>query len=749
MWNGSNRGASRGRGGARGRGSSRPDHNRSSDRDRGADRDRGRDYNDGRDRRDHRSSYGGYGGRDDRGDRSSRSGSNERRWRSESRYGDDRRQGGRSNERGGDNDRGTSSQRSGQGPEQHKRKLPQEVAAVKKLKGYPQLEKAANNIRLGNEKEPSIIQIGERSSASPKLIKDIRSERSAVIFPRDIKKHPEFDQLANWQLDMSFKGVRCFSCRILNSDHRLTKSNLIFCSDQYFPACIGNKAECFPVIRIENGTFQAVKIALLCQKACGFKPEKGSVFAVGLTAYLGKVGAELFWEEFEQFSRWLEREMGGTAVPFLCPWSKGMPDTMHLNMHRGLTVFRAKYLGDCTGPQDWRFSLWLPLWELLELDPVGGKHTTTPVLVKMGETVKVIECEDDLFMGVAGEFKNAVPISVQKNFIPKLIDHLKKVAPPSRNVTFPPKHAILLGLKEVGLEPIGQGGKIPMLYLYGNSILRDAGPPLANLLDVLVKSYDAVLTYSGKRITTMLDEVPIPQKCNENDTVVVHCLGNVCLKESKYYQEDGMWHYKFPEILQDHEIDELIECIIRLQAKIRKVFKGQIKIIGPFPRILSKCCNNREHAVKTYAPFRDVKDYIFSLNHYLATNPRLNVFDVEFIPVQLIFPDFDETYLSDNIHLTEDKNEMFAEFLNAIIGRKKAAFNLLPADHPSFYTWASTSGRSAPWPQATDLQDDNQMDQTNNASTNAGSGSSSAGAVGEAGKRTLSTDSAIGQEGMN
>ena len=124
---------------------------------------------------------------------------------------------------------------------------------------------------------------------------------------------------------------------------------------------------------------------------------------------------------------------------------------MHLKIHRGLTVFRARYLGDSTGPQDCRFSLWLPLWELLELDPVGGKHTTTPVLVKMGETVKVIECEDDLFMGVAGEFKNAVPILVQKSFIPKLIDHLKKVTPPSRNVTFPPKHAILLGLKETGL----------------------------------------------------------------------------------------------------------------------------------------------------------------------------------------------------------------------------------------------------------------------------------------------------------
>ena len=363
----------------------------------------------------------------------------------------------------------------------------------------------------------------------------------------------------------------------------------------------------------------------------------------------------------------------------------------------------------------------------------------------MGETVRVVECEDELFMGVAGEFKNAVPISVQKNFVPKLLDHLKKVTPPSRNVTFPPKHSILLGLKEVGLEPMGQGGKIPMLYLYGNSILRDAGPPLANLLDVLVKSYDAVLTYSGKRITTMLDEVPIPQKCNENDTVVIHCLGNVCLKEAKYYQENGMWHYKFPEILQDHEIEELIECIIRLQAKVRKVFKGQIKIIGPFPRIMTKCCNNRDHEVRTHAPFKTVKDYIFQLNHYLAINPRLNIFDVEFIPVQQIFPDFDETYLSDNIHLTEEKNEIFAEFLNIIIGRKKAVYNHLPVDHPGFYAWASTAGKTALRAQ------DEQMDQTNNATTNHGQGAGVAGAAdaaGAAGKRTMSTDSAIGQEGM-
>ena len=316
-----------------------------------------------------------------------------------------------------------------------------------------------------------------------------------------------------------------------------------------------------------------------------------------------------------------------------------------------------------------------------------------------------------------------------------LIEHLRKVIPPSNNVTFPPKHAVLLGLRESGLEPIGAGGKIPMLYMYGNSVLRDAGPPLAKLLDVLDKSYDAVLTYSGKKISTMLDDVPIPKQCNKDDTVVIHCLGNVSLKETKYYFDDGNWHYKNPEILGDHEIQTVVDCILMIQAKIRKVFKGHIKIIGPFPRILSQCCNDREHVIKLSAPFTSVSEYFFALNHYLAIHPKLDVYGVEFIPVQLIFPEFDESYLSDNIHLSEQKNDLFAEFLNTLTTRPRTSFNTLPYDHPDFYTWAATMRKGTTFQQAIKV--------------NQAPRASDPGASGSGATRLPSTDSAIGAEGMD
>ena len=748
MWQGARGGNGRGnRPAGRGRGSQRLVADRSADRsgyvtnrrydrqDGRHDRSRDNSRDNGRDnRRD--SSYA------DRDRRREDGGDSDRRWRSESRYGDTRRRNDSDNNsaRRSPSRRRSDNARTGQGPESSKRKLSQQEAAVKRLKDYPQLEKAGNNIKLGGDKQPGIIQVQENKNNVPQLIKDIRAERSAVIFPRDIKKHPEFDQLANWAIDMSFKGVRCFSCRILNSDHRLAKNNLIFCADQYFPACLGNKAECIPVIRIEDGTFQAIKIALLCQKACGFKPEKGSVFAIGLTSYLCKVGAELYWAEFEKFSQWLEREMGGIAVPFLCPWSKHLPDLAHLNIHRGLTTFRAMYLGDLAGPQDWRFSLWLPLWEFLEPLSESGKHTVPPVLVKTSQGGnKVVECESELFMGVPGEFKNVVPICHQKSYIPALINHLRKVTPPSKNITVPPKHSILLGLKEAGLEPVGQGGKIPMLYLYGNSIIRDAGPPLADLLDVLVKDYDAVMTYSGKRIATILDEVPIPPQAHENDTVLIHCLGNVSLNESKYYQEKGVWHYKFPETLPEHIVHELVELIVQLQAKVRKVFKGHIKILGPFPRILNKCCNDKEHELKIRGPFKSVLGYFLALNHYLAIHPKLILYNVEFIPVQEIFPSFDESYLCDNIHLTEDRNKEFAEFLHGIIKRPRSSYELLPVDHQGFFTWVAQGGDKTGLTHIPPPSDGagEAMDQTDHATNNKAGGSAT-------GNRHLSTDSGVG-----
>ena len=171
-------------------------------------------------------------------------------------------------------------------------------------------------------------------------------------------------------------------------------------------------------------------------------------------------------------------------------------------------------------------------------------------------------------------------------------------------------------------------------------------------------------------------------------------------------------------------------------------FKGHIKILGPFPRILNKCCNDKDHELKIRGPFKSVLGYYLALNHFLAIHPKLNLYNVEFIPVQEIFPNFDETFLCDNIHLTEDRNKDFAEFLNGVIARPRRSYELLPVDHPGFFTWAAQGGDKgkialAPPPNPPSPSGAGEaMDQTNNASSNPVGASAT-------GNRHMSTDSGI------
>ena len=235
----------------------------------------------------------------------------------------------------------------------------------------------------------------------------------------------------------------------------------------------------------------------------------------------------------------------------------------------------------------------------------------------------------------------------------------------------------------------------PTIFLYGDSILKETAPVLAKLLDQNPNNLEIVMLGKKAKVLDSLQECPVPESLHAEDVCVLHFIGNVSLQDAKFRNIEDMWHYERPEFLTDQDIHDLVEVIVSVQRQVRKTFKGHIKIIGPFPRLLLKCCDESDHILHPISPLVSVIDYYDALNHYLAVHPKLSFFNSEFIPYNLIFEQgFDGGSLRDNLHLTEAANAIFANFIFELPSWQRRFYKDLEYDHPAFYTWAATMRRT-------------------------------------------------------
>ena len=722
----------------------RSDHWRSRDHEREGRRERGGGGGRGRSE-----SWGGGGrGRDRDGDR-----------RSDNRF-SDRNRDSRESYGSRDSRYGQKSSRSDESKtDNSKRKLSSDNTESKKQKNAPRplIQVPPLNSLLGDESEiPNFSFTQPLKEQVPSLEQDPRSKKCAISYPKDIKTHTLFSELANWKIDSSFIGCYCYICKLLNSEHKMLAKKLICLADQYFPPQIGAKSDCVPVIRIEDGNFEAIKSALKSQKAAGFKPGAEAVYLVGLTAHLAKVGAGLYWKEFDLFAKWLKDSSGGIAVPFICPVSKDLPKLTHINLHQGLTVMRARYVCQNSGTQVWQYSLWKPYWNLLNKAAEFETVVVPPVYIEAEDMpTRVVNCSTKVWIGMDGDFSKTVPKKIEKLFISELFKELRKAVPPSLNIGIPAQQSIICGTAEASWQPRGQDGSIPNMYMYGNSILRDTAPVLANLMEVELAGFDATLTSGGKPILEMLEYRPVPKLANSGDMVVLHFIGNVSLRSDTFFFSEGAWHYELPDILSDDLVDLVIEGIIRVSITIRKTFKGSIKLIGPMPRLLTRCCDDKKHALPRDIPFKSVLDYYKALNIFLAIHPKLQCYEVEFIPYQLIFDQFDESYLADGLHLTDERNDEFARFLFNLQDWKKITYKVLADADTPFHKWAKNSwkGSDVQWAIASrgDPDDDEEEDGDEGDGGDEGAGGGDAGGEGDdqMDAETSGSNAASGQSGLN
>ena len=184
----------------------------------------------------------------------------------------------------------------------------------------------------------------------------------------------------------------------------------------------------------------------------------------------------------------------------------------------------------------------------------------------------------------------------------------------------------------------------------------------------------------------------VPKAKGEKDVLLLLCLGNEVFLKEEHYFSNGRCHLESPAYHNDATAAVLIDNLCRTLSQVQATFKGAIKICGPLPRHLVKCCKKPSHTIAKSTVFLSTLHYIELWNNFLAVHPKLRVFkNTEFIPYQQIFGDvFHNGWLLDGVHLDEIPNYKLASFIGTLPGRGGVGVpDPLPAEVTSFTTWAA------------------------------------------------------------
>ena len=157
--------------------------------------------------------------------------------------------------------------------------------------------------------------------AAPPLCSDPRSSTSSVTIPGKLSGDKFFVSLENFGLYASFLGNDCRACNFLGSSHSIAPKKIMIMGDEFLPPVVGSKTDCLPVLKVASGGgFEHLRVALEAQVMHGLKPREGMIMAVSLQTYLARVGSELFWTQFDEFSKWASETFSAIVMPFLTPF---------------------------------------------------------------------------------------------------------------------------------------------------------------------------------------------------------------------------------------------------------------------------------------------------------------------------------------------------------------------------------------------------------------------------------------------
>ena len=421
----------------------------------------------------------------------------------------------------------------------------------------------------------------------------------------------------------------------------------------------------------------------------GLKPREGMIMAVSLQTYLARVGSELFWSEFDDFSKWASETFKATVMPFLTPFPKNIPAKCLVRFQQMLTELRARWKGDFVGGLNWQYGLWEPLANVMKLNEVGEAPADVPPIVLKHFGNRVVECEQSVYLGFEGDFSNGTPGVLEREFVSKLLDFIVKTAPPSFGIVKPAISALDGGFRGVGGGVINRDR--PTTYLFGTSILREVAPIASELCDK--NGVNIVQACAGGSVSKAFERHPIPSVKVKGDTLVLHCLGNPSLSMVRFDKcEEEKYHPVKPVLLDDNGVDNVISYLMDTLEWVRREFKGRLIVVGPMPRYLAECCSNPDHHFVNHPVFETTLEYFNMLNAFIAQNHNLrSSFDFEFASYGDIFSEpFNASFLKDNVHLNTSCNQEYAVFISNLDSWKQKPYKTLLASK-SFLTWSEAT----------------------------------------------------------
>ena len=276
------------------------------------------------------------------------------------------------------------------------------------------------------------------------------------------------------------------------------------------------------------------------------------------------------------------------------------------------------------------------------------------------------------------------------DFYEQILTQISLSTPASLAIGVPSSNALKSGARRLaaGPEPPKAVPVGPTVFLMGNSIAREVCKPLREL------GKDKFNVEYLKRQQSPWDgpQLIVPKARGEGDVLVLMFLGNEMFIKSEHYFSKGRYHLTEPRYHSDATAAKLVDNICLTLGKVHEVFKGRVKVVGPLPRHLKRCCKSPAHTLEKSPIFKSTLHYAEIWNKFLMVHPKLRVFpNTEFVDFESIFGDvFQNKWLRDGVHLTSDSNQMLADFVSTLPGGRVLGMpDPLPVDTISFTTWAA------------------------------------------------------------
>ena len=468
----------------------------------------------------------------------------------------------------------------------------------------------------------------------------------------------------NTAVTSTFFGSCCNTCFSSGEGHPINDApRLLILADEHLPSVLGSRGSCLPTLRVESGSFEQLQFLLDYQRSRGFKLKQGSFAIVCLLSHLARVGHSVYWSEYLIFSSWAQRCLNLTVLPAMVPFPMGYSTSSLISFTQLFVNIQAADVGDKSGLGNFKFCLWKAFLSASQNFGAGvAAIPAPPIMVK--EAGSLCECSMEFVTGFRGNWLLGPPKHIAAQFVECVISTLKEndVTNTFGRIVLPTAelvHKSLFNARYLGRK----------IFLLGNSILRNIESCLRCIC--AESGVETVNWSKGGNFFESFKKLDLSalKECNKDDIIILHATGNSMLVKEQHQLVNGQYHLLHPQLLNDEQAALHVVHLSQVLVKLTSTFTGKIVMIGPFPRHIETCCDNRDHAIVdvTGSPVNMI-NYTLAVSKYIALSPGLSHEHVHYIEYPAVFGDnFAGVNLTDGVHLQDSATETLSNFVFGLL----------------------------------------------------------------------------------